>query len=158
MVRKVPVPLFTEDLQVFLNSAYFTSLNENEVMFPFSYNLYLKMFKSACKDVLHKDLSFHNLRHSSATYYAKEYNGNAMALADRYGWTYNSKELQTYIRSSGEYQKQGAKMSYSNKVRQLEEKLQAQEDEIRELRKFMDAWKEIYNDPKKKANFEKIIS
>lgn len=157
IVRKVPVPLFTEDLQTFINSSYYTSLKENERLFPFSYNAYLKTFKTCSKSILKKDLAFHNLRHSSATYYAKEYNGNSMALADRYGWTYNSKELQTYIRNSGQYQKQGAKMSYSNKVRELEEKIDKQNEEIKKLRKFMEAWEIIYKNPAKLKVLNKIL-
>jgi hypothetical protein len=80
--------------------------------------------KSTIK-VLGKKLTAHHFRHSSATYYAKAYDGNMNLIGERYGWTFDSKELSTYIRRSGVYQKQGAKKIYSNETTKLRTEVDA---------------------------------
>lgn len=143
--RKVPVPLFTADLQTFTESSYFKSLKEDDPLFKtirtkhtkrykkginardpntMSYEAVIKTLKNNSQKVLKKKLTPHSLRHSSATYYAKRLSGDAMALAQRYGWRFNSKELQTYIRLSGHYQELAATKVYENQATKLAEELE----------------------------------
>lgn len=129
--RKIPVPMFTEDLQVFFNSTYYESLNDSDYIFSDGcYHSFRIHLRKKAKLITGKDGCVpHALRHSSATYYAMALDGNMNMLADRYGWSYSSSELKTYIRRSGAYQKQSAKKIYSNKVLSVErenESLKAQ--------------------------------
>lgn len=127
LTRKVPIPFFTEDIQTFVNSIYGKSLRNDDLLFNMQYPNIVKQMKNVSKKVfgltkegkLKKKISPHALRHSSATFYAKEYEGNVPMLAQRYGWSYSAKELQTYVRESGAYQKQGAKKIFVNEVQKL---------------------------------------
>ena len=123
LTRKVPIPLFTEDIQAFYNSSYYTSLQEDELIFKISYSNILNYFKNHSQKLFKKSISPHSLRHSSATYYSKEYDGNMNLIASRYGWSFSSKELKTYIRRSGAYEKQGVKKIYENEVVTLRKKV-----------------------------------
>lgn len=114
--RKIPIPLFTEELQAFTNSAYCRGLEDDELLFDISYSNYRHLLIQHSKKLFNKELSPHALRHSSATMYAVELDGNAMQLAQRYGWAFNSKELQTYIRESGSYERVTAKKVFENEV------------------------------------------
>lgn len=135
--RKVPVPLFTEDIQSFFNSAYFKGLGKNDLVFKLSYDNYRNSLKNASRKTVGKIVTPHALRHSSATYYAKEFDGNSMMLADRYGWTYSSSQLKTYIRRSGAYQKIGAQKVYSNEVLKVKEENAKLKEDFEEIKKQM---------------------
>jgi len=121
ITRKIPIALFTEEINAFVNSAYYRVLKDDEIIFNVSYNAINKTIKNVSKKILGKDISPHNFRHSSATYYSRVYEGNMNMIAERYGWQYNSKELQLYIRRSGAYQKAGAKKIYSNEIVKIKE-------------------------------------
>ena len=135
-IRKVPAPLFTADLQAFFNSSYFQNLKDEDIIFNINYDYFLRQLKENSINLFNKDtkkpsiiVSPHALRHSSATYYARAFDGNLIELAERYGWTYNSKELRTYIRRSGAYQKSGVKKIFTNEVLKVkEENAQLKED------------------------------
>jgi len=134
--RKVPIPLFTEDIQSFFNSSHFKSLEKDELIFSNSYSSINNSFQRNSMKLFGKGVSPHALRHSSATYYAREYDGNMNMISQRYGWTYSSKELATYIRKSGAYQKLGAKKSFENELVKLQgenKNLQKQIDELRKM-------------------------
>lgn len=120
-VRKVPVPLFTEDVQAFVNSATYQQLGDDDLLFDIQYSNLCQRFKDASQKSLGKIVTPHALRHSSATFYAREYDGNMSMIAERYGWTFSSQQLKTYIRRSGAYQKAGAKKVFSNEVGKLKE-------------------------------------
>lgn len=133
--RKVPIQLFTEDIKTFINSAYFRSLNNEDTVFNVLYQSYLKSLSLASQKVIGKHLSPHSLRHSSATLYARLYDGNSMMLADRYGWSYSSKELKTYIRRSGAFQRIGAKKVFSTELIKLKEENKKLNDRLNKLEK-----------------------
>jgi len=139
-IRKIPIPLFTEDIQAFVNSVGYQEKGDDELLFGIEYSNLVQRFKDASKKTLGKIVTPHALRHSSATYYAREYDGNMPMIAERYGWTFSSAQLKTYIRRSGAYQKAGAKKVYSNEVgklkeenAQLKERLDKFEVELRKL-------------------------
>jgi len=126
--RKVDLPLFTEDIKDFFNSSYFTNLNDDDKVFKVSYDYFLRRLKKNCKQIWpDKKITPHALRHSSATYYAREYDGNMLLLANRFGWAYSSHQLKTYIRRSGAYNRASAKKVFSNEVVKLREKVNRQE-------------------------------
>jgi integrase len=163
VTRKVPIPLFTEDVKDFCNSTYFRSLEENQEVFGKRYTNVRIFMARKSQEVLRKNITPHCLRHSSATYYAKEYDGNMNMIAMRYGWTLGSDELALYIRQSGAYQKQGAKKVYENditlykrKLTELENQLQKQnvkdtkqEDQLKtlqeEIQKLHEEQKQMFN-------------
>lgn len=117
--RKVPVPLFTPDLQTYFNSASFLSKGNDDDVFPFSYNTYAQVLKKHGKAIVNKNISPHALRHSSATFYAREFDGNMQLIAERFGWSFSSKQLKVYIRRSGAYQKRGVKKVFSNELSKM---------------------------------------
>lgn len=159
LTRKVPVPLFTEELNVFVNSASFQTQPNDEPLFGnVAYFAYNKALKATSERVLKKRLSPHHLRHSSATHYAKEFDGNMMMIADRYGWSYTSDELKLYIRRSGAYQRQGVKKAYENEVLKLKAELSDMRERMANIErllgtKYPKAKKaaEIYREKKKKG-------
>jgi len=128
--RKVPVPLFTEDIKNYLNSAYYTDIKDEAPLFRLDYNSYRKTLMKYSKELFLKKISPHSLRHSSATYYAREYDGNLVLIAERYGWSFSSKELKTYVRRSGVYQRAGVKKVYSNELEVLKAEMEDQRKEI----------------------------
>lgn len=137
--RKIPVPLFTEDLKAFCNSSYYQSLKDDELVFNISYPYFLRQLKDNSERLLKVKISPHALRHSSATHYAREYDGNMNLLAERYGWSYSSKELRTYIRRSGAYQKAGAKKVFTNEVMRIREENETLKDKIKTIEERQEA-------------------
>lgn len=131
--RRIPLLLFEEEYRDFMNSTYVTTKNPNDLLFPYEYSAVLRGLKRRSKQALGKEITPHHLRHSSATFYAKEYEGNMLLLADRYGWTYSSDQLKRYIRRSGTYQRQGAKKVYENEVIKLRGELAEKGEQIQQL-------------------------
>ena len=123
VTRKVPVPLFTEDIQSYYNSTSFKIKGDDDPLFEMQYkvvsNNLIRVSEKLYGDK--KRITAHCLRHSSATYYAREYDGNMNMIAERYGWSYSSEELKTYIRKSGAYQRAGAKKVFTNQAMKLKE-------------------------------------
>ena len=128
LTRKVPVPLFTEDIQMFVNSSGYKSLRQDDFIFPQNYDSIRLSFRAKSLKLFEKIITPHALRHSSATYYSNEYDGNMNLIASRYGWSFSSKELKTYIRRSGAYQKAGAKKIYENEVVKMKEQVRKLEN------------------------------
>lgn len=131
--RKIPIPLFTEDIKNFVNSSYFLTLNDDDFIFNFDYSRYRLALRKNSLKLLNKVITPHALRHSSATYYAKEYDGHMNLIAERYGWSFSSKQLATYIRRSGAYQRMGAKKTFVNKYSELEKEFAEYKEETGEL-------------------------
>jgi integrase len=159
-IRKVPIPLFTEEIQQYINSITYNQLKEDDLLFPMCYdNIRINLLQKSEK-VLGKSITPHCLRHSSATHYSKEYEGNMNMIAMRYGWSFGSDELALYIRQSGAYQKQGVKkiyendiMMYKRKLTELENQLQTkdtkQENQLQtlqqEIQKLHEEQKQMFN-------------
>lgn len=137
--RRIPLLLFEEDYRDFVNSTYVQGKDAEDALFPYGYNAVLRGLKRRADAILKKKLTPHTLRHSSATYYAKEYDGNSMLLAERYGWTYSSDQLKRYIRRSGAYQRAGAKKVYENEVVKLRSDLRQREGELDALKAQVEA-------------------
>lgn len=133
--RNIPIPLFTEEVKGFHTSSYFKAKSDEDLLFDIDYFSYNTALKEHSLKLLKKEITPHCLRHSSATFYAKEYNGNVPMLAQRYGWSYSAKELSTYVRESGAYNKQGAQISYKNDVSKLREENEKLKEEMTELKK-----------------------
>jgi len=150
--RKIPIPLFTEDVKDFFNSSYFKNLKDTDLVFPISYAYFLRKLEENSKSLLKLKISPHCLRHSSATHYAREFDGNMVMLAERYGWTYSSKELRTYIRRSGAYQKAGAKKVFTNEVMRVKEENNELRKEVDRIKSYL---KEIAND---KALLKELVN
>lgn len=131
--RKIPVPIFTKEINDFFESATFKSRSPDDHLFDIRYESYRKMLKRYSLQFIKKELTPHCLRHSSATYYARIYSGNVPLLAQRYGWAYSARELQTYVRASGAYNKEGAKLSYTNEVSKLRDENEKFQEQIETL-------------------------
>lgn len=152
--RKVPIPLFTEEIQAFVNSSYFQNLDNEELLMPQRYDNICHLMKRHSLKLFgeNKIVTPHILRHSSATYYSQEYDGNMNLIAIRYGWSFSSKELKTYIRRSGAYQKAGAKKSFENEVIKLKRKVMVMEE-------AMSLMVELIDDPNNKLKkVEKLLN
>lgn len=132
--RNIPIQLFTEDLKAFMNSTYFQNLKDSDLLFNISYDSYLKMLKKAGKKVLNKVITPHSLRHSSATLYAKLYEGDMIQLANRYAWSYSSKELRTYIRRSKTFHTIGAKKVFSSELLKIKEENQKLKEDFEKFK------------------------
>tara|TARA_Y100000310_G_scaffold42906_1_gene40074 strand:- start:365 stop:1444 length:1080 start_codon:yes stop_codon:yes gene_type:complete len=140
--RTIPIPLFTEDIKTFCNSSYFESLKDDDLLFKdLSYDGVNKNMKLRSKELFGESrmITPHALRHSSATFYSKEYDGNMNLIAQRYGWSFSSKELKLYIRRSGAYQKAGAKKVFYNEVLNLKEENREMKEKMLELQKQMES-------------------
>lgn len=121
-IRTVPIQLFTEEINNLVNTSYYQSLKDDDLIFGnVSYPSYLSSLKLASIKLFGKHLTPHALRHSSATLYASLYEGDMIQLANRYGWSYSSNELKTYIRRSRTFHKIGAKKVFSSELLKLKE-------------------------------------
>jgi len=143
-LRKVPVPLFTKELNEFISSLYYKSLSSNDLIFPMGYSAILHGLTRVGLEVLKRPLTPHVFRHSSATYYAKLYGGNSMLLAQRFGWSFSSKELATYIRRSGVYEKEGVEKVYSNELMTLHEENQLLKESLQSVRQDLQEFKKNF--------------
>lgn len=140
-LRKIPIPLFTEDIQQFCNSTYFRALQDHEPFFDISYSAVVQAFRRVGMKTIGKQLTPHALRHSSATYYSKLYDGNMTLIGQRYGWSFSSKELKTYIRRSGAYEREGAKKVYRNEVVGLKEENVTLKEEMERMKQDIEQFK-----------------
>lgn len=145
--RKVPVPLFTEEINAFINSHEYESKNKDDALLDISYRSFNYRMKEHSLKVLNVALTPHCFRHSSATFYAREYEGNVPMLAQRFGWSFDAAELKVYVRTSGAYNKLGAQKVYSNQLEELKEdnreirkELEAQKKETAQLKADVKAW------------------
>ena len=114
---------------------YFQGLKDTELIFDLSYEYFLRKLKENSQKLLNKKVTCHALRHSSATFYAREFDGNMNMLAERYGWAYSSDQLKTYIRRSGAYQKQGAKKVFVNELLKVREEMASLSEKHEKLKK-----------------------
>lgn len=145
--RKIPIPLFTEDIQTFYNGVYFSSLKDTDLLCSKDYDAIRMTLKRTSLKVLGKELTPHCLRHSSATYWAKALDGDMISLCQRFGWSLSSNEAKDYVRMSGAYEKQTAKKSYTNKTSELEEDVKELKAQLEEYKK---ALVKVIADSKKK--------
>lgn len=138
--RKVPISLFEQEIKSYIESDTFNLKRDTEPLFDIDYFSYLKMMKIYSTKLFSLKVTPHCLRHSSATLYASLYNGNVPMLAQRYGWSYSAKELQTYVRVSGSYNKQGAKVLYQNEVIKLKTQVVNLTEELSEIKNYLKAY------------------
>lgn len=131
--RNIPIPMFNKEISEWTRTESFIKKNEEEPLFNIKYSNFTKMLGIHSERLLKKRITPHCLRHSSATYYAKEYNGNVIMLAQRYGWSYDAKELKVYVRESGVHNKQGAQISYNNRNAELEREIESLKKEVSEI-------------------------
>lgn len=137
--RKIPIPLFTEELRAFLNSEYVRQKRDNDPLFPFSYSTVRKALDRGAarsfKGERRKRITAHTFRRSSLTHYAREYDGNLPMLSQRAGAA--EETLKVYVRKSGAYQKASAKKVYTNEVTELKARVAALEEENADLNKHL---------------------
>lgn len=136
-IRKIPIPLFTEDIQQFYNSTYFQRIGDDDRLFQKKYRIIHKSLMEKAKEILKRPISPHLFRHSSATYWARELEGNTVALAQRFGWSLSADELKTYVRMSGAYERGTAKKSYENETVKLKERVAELEEKLQNIDKLI---------------------
>lgn len=132
--RRVPIPLFTDEINHFTTSGHYKALKPREKLIQSNYAAILKMIKDRSKQVLDEAITPHNLRHSSATYYAKELDGDMFQLCERYGWAYGSDEAKTYVRRSGINQQRAAKKVVNNQLSKTNKRVKELEEEKNKLK------------------------
>jgi len=93
IAREVPIPLFTDEINEFKKSIYYQALEGTDTLFKISYDYYNRALAKYSKELFNKHMTPHGLRHSSATYYSKELDGNFVQISNRYGWTLSSDQM-----------------------------------------------------------------
>jgi integrase len=136
--RKVPLPLFTDELNRFVESGYYQSLASGDKLIQKQYRTLLKGLKRNSEKVLGERVTPHNFRHSSATLYAGLLGGDHYALCDRYGWDYASKIPKTYIRKSGTRQKQSAQKVVQNQISKTNQRVKELESRLKQMEQVID--------------------
>ncbi len=119
--RKVPVPLFTDDIRMFVNTSYFLSLDSDDKLFKSCYGNVAKNIKEMGLRHLGKNLTPHCLRHSSASFWASQL--DYWQLCERFGWSYSSDQAKTYVRRSGKNQVAAAKKVFTNELILMQERM-----------------------------------
>lgn len=143
--RTVDVELFHEDLTLFANSAYYQSLKPGDKLFTTGKSSFYKgiVYHSQKLFGPKRRITEHALRHSSASLYAGIYQGDRVKLAERYGWSYSAKELDTYVRRYSHRQRESVKIVVANELdklrAQLEELRRAREEDRAEFQAFVKA-------------------
>lgn len=139
VTRKIPIPLFTEELRAFLNTEYIQAKNDNEPIFPFHRSTVRKALDRGVARVFtgknRKRITPHTFRRSSLTHYAVLLEGNLPMLSERYGAA--EETLKVYIRKTGVYQKPSAKKVFSNEVTQLREEVEQLRLEMKDIREWL---------------------
>jgi len=143
--RRIPLPLFTQELNEFVSSGYYQALEPGDSLVSKSYDAIRMMLKRTSKDVLDEAVTPHNFRHSSATYYAREL-GDHYAMCDRYGWSYNSDVPKEYIRRSGKRQRDTAKKVANNKLQKTNKRVDELEQENQRITKQMNELRELIDE------------
>lgn len=141
--RKIPIPLFTNEINNFVESGYYKALDDGDKLFQKSYRSFLKALKRHSENVFNERITPHNLRHSSATLYADLLDGDLYSLCDRYGWDYASDTPKTYIRKSGTRQKKTATKVVNNKLSETNKRVDELEEENKELKDRLDKLEEL---------------
>lgn len=141
-IRKIPVNLFTEDLQLYYNSIDYQSLKPGDKLFKISFPRFRYDIKRLAKKSIFKNrpedadrLCFHALRHSSATYYANKVGLTEFQMCLRYGWTIGSQEARTYVRRGTSYQKNSAKQVFRGELDRIRKDLDEERKRRAELEK-----------------------
>ena len=137
-LRKVPIPLFTEDIKEFMNTTYVISLSDDDLLFNVSYNVYRANLGYWTKKLFNKTLSPHALRHSSATYYKDQPGIDEFSMCDRYGWSYGSAQAKTYCRRSNKRHMHLAKTVYNSKISDIQEENKELKIQMKSLSDKMD--------------------
>jgi integrase len=135
--RNIPIPLFTTELKSFTESSFYQAKKDDDIIFDIHYESYLNHLKEHSMKLFKLKITPHCLRHSSATYYAKKLNGNVPQLAQRFGWSFSAAELQTYVRESGAYNKEGAKTIFKNEVVKMKEDNEKLSERLSILEKYL---------------------
>lgn len=150
--RRVPIPLFTSEVNEFAQSGYYKALSSGEDLIQSNYPAILKIIKDRSQDILDEEITPHNFRHSSATYYAKELDGDVFQLCERYGWEYGSDEAKTYVRRSGINQKRAAEKVVNNKLSETNQRVDELEAEKEELKTRLDNVQQVVDELVEKVN------
>lgn len=145
-VRNIPIPLFTKEVEVYLNSASMRSREDDELFPKFSYRSYAARLSKLGRKMFNLNITPHIMRHSSATHYAEILNTQSLAM--RYGWTFNSKELNTYIKRSKNYHKLTAVAVYQNNAARLQ-------DQINDLKTLLERVVEVRSPQKSFSDEQK---
>jgi integrase len=143
--RKIPLPLFTKELNEFTSSGYYQARDAEDKLVSKTYDAIRMMLKRKSKDVLGEGVTPHNFRHSSATYYAREL-GDHYAMCDRYGWSYNSDVPKQYIRRSGKRQRDTAQKVAQNKVQETQQRVEELEEENTRIKQQVDELRELVDE------------
>ena len=147
--RTVPVPLFTSEINQFVQTGYYKSLEPEQKLIQKGYRAMLNAIKRASEKAINKKLTTHSFRHSSATYYAQEL-GDHYALCDRYGWDYTSNTPKTYIRKSGVRQKKTAQKVVNNQISKTNKRVSELEKENQDLKNKINKMEKVLDSVVKK--------
>lgn len=139
--RRIPIPLFTSDINTFVSSAYFQSLKDTDKIFPMQYNAIAKAIREAGQRTFKRRIHAHLFRHSSASWWITKIN-NWNEFTKRFGWTPNSADAQGYLHKLGnihESQIEIANQDTTMKIKEdLSNQLQQQREENEILKKNME--------------------
>lgn len=142
--RHIPIPLFTNDLKQYFNSASFQAKKPNEPLINVSYETLLRRIKEISAKLFKKKITFHSLRHSSATYWSNEL--EYLQLCSRMGWSFDSKQAKIYVRRSKKQNIRAGTITFSNKLLEVEK-------ENNELKSRLDEMNDRLEEQSKKLVF-----
>jgi integrase len=118
VIRKIDIPIFTKELEHFLNSGYWANKKDNDLLFDFESDSVRIMIQRKAQKLFNMKLTPHCFRHSSATLYAVLYEGNIFDLMHRFGWT-DMRQAMVYVRTSGTINIKSTKKIYNNQASKL---------------------------------------
>lgn len=132
--RKVGIPIATSIINEWLKE-HPAILDKEAYLFPCTYDGYRKMLRECSKRVLGYVVTPHQLRHSSASHYAKIMKEYPFAV--RYGWSLKSDMITRYIDrkelESFETAEQLDNVMKNNRVAELEEELSRMKSQMTQV-------------------------
>lgn len=138
--RRLSVPLASSILTEWLKE-HPAIMDKEAYLFPITYDALRKVLRINSKDSLGFSVTAHQLRHSSATHYAKNNKLSWAAFCYRYGWDLNSDVPKRYIQREklDESLEELDNIIKQNKTQELEEEIltlrKALNNEITQIKK-----------------------
>lgn len=130
--------------------------NPNSSLFQTSRVMFYKTMRLYSQKALGNEFTPHQLRHTSATYFAKKL--DRVSFCKKYGWSYTSNTPDRYIDFAKVTQDHIIDLMEHDKIGELKKENQELKLQINQLKDDVRLFKNIFENPKLKKAFEEVLT